>query len=55
MTNKSGNLNVDSKSNCKKSMEEHVKDDEVIDRKEHDRREKLLNEWVQGWDDSEQQ
>ena len=41
-TDKSGNLAVDEKGNYKEKMKEHVEKDKVIDRAEHDRRERVM-------------
>ena len=43
MTDKSNNLNVDTKENYKEAMKSHIENDEVITKKQHDEREKVLN------------
>ena len=43
MTDKSNNLNVDTKENYKEAMVPHVENDEKITRKDHDERERILN------------
>ena len=43
MTDKSNNLNIDTKTNYKESMRPHVENDEKVTRKDHEKREHVLN------------